>query len=204
LAWNKGVKIRIQPFSSTDLTMQQMDDYRPGKPGSPTVQQILDYHGLFLLNLDRSYDHQALEALKRSHAAKLAQHTAAVKNIRDQRAAAGVPPNEEALQEIFETMGQATLKRKIDKLAEAIKTFEAAIGDQPELTSRQQLDPKRTVFVMDPPQEFPSVAAMEFFLSMEENAEIRARHLAFKAQAEEAEVDPSNVDVSELLKGMGE
>ena len=46
---------------------------------------------------------------------------------------------------------------------------------------RTQLDPARTVFAMDPPREFPSVAAMDFFLK--QNDEIRAKHLAWQAQA---------------------
>jgi len=36
------------------------------------------------------------------------------------------------------------------------------------------------VFVLDPPREFPSMAAMEFFLEL--NPEVRARHQAFATQ----------------------
>ena len=39
---------------------------------------------------------------------------------------------------------------------------------------------------MDPPTEFPSVAAMNFFLSREENREIKNKHDAYVAQAAEA------------------
>jgi hypothetical protein len=42
------------------------------------------------------------------------------------------------------------------------------------------MDPKRTVYVLEPPREFPSVAAMEFFL--EQNAKVNALHEAFKRQ----------------------
>jgi len=181
LPWDRGVKIMIDAFGSAELTMQQMDDFRPGKPGSADVQSTLDYYGLFLLDSDRAYDNQAVEALRRSRDAKKSQYTAAVRNITDRRAAAGVAPNEDALAETIDQMGYKELDRKVQILSAAVKEFEKAIGDTPEKSTRTQMDPKRTVFVMDPPREFPSVAAMEFFLR--ENDDVRAKHQAFSQQA---------------------
>lgn len=190
LPWDRGVKIMIEAFGSAELTMQQMDDFRPGKPGSADVKSTLDYYGLFLEDTDRPYDNQAVEALRRSRDAKKAQYTAAVRNITDRRAAAGVAPNEEALAETIDQMGYKELDRKIQILSDAVKGFTDAIGDKPEATLRTQLDPKRTVFVMDPPREFPSVAAMEFFLK--QNDDIRAKHFAFSQQAVSAPEAPTS------------
>jgi len=181
LPWDRGVNIYIQAFGATELTMQQVDDFRPGKPGSADVAQVLNYFGLFLLDADRPYDNQALEALRKAHAAKKSQHDAAVRNIIDRRAAAGVTPNDDALNETLEQMGYNELNRKIGILKEAVREFEKVVGTNPEQSLRRQLDPKRTVFVLDPPREFPSVAAMDFFLR--ENPEIQANHQAFGQQA---------------------
>ena len=181
LDWDRGIRIKIEPFGATELTMQQMDDFRPGKPGSADVKQTLDYYGLFLLDSDRPYDNQALEAVRRAHAAKKAQYDAGVRNITDRRSASGIAPNEEALEETLSQMGYTALREKVETLKKQAAAFEAVVGAQPERTQRQQLDPKRTVFILDPPREFPSVASMEFFL--EGNPEIKAKHTAFHAQA---------------------
>lgn len=162
--------------------MQQMDDYRPGKPGSAEVKQFLDYHGLFLYDTDRPYDHQALDALKQSYRLKKAQYDAAIRSMTDHRAAANMPLNDESMEETIKQMGYATLRDKIEVLGEAIGKFQEVVDANPLTGQRRQLDPARTVYVMDPPREFPSVAAMEFFLKLPENVEIRAKHQAFALQ----------------------
>lgn len=182
LTWHHGIKIKVPAFGSVDLTMQQMDDFRPGKAGSAQVKQTLDYYGLFLMNTDRPYDNQALEALRRSRDAKKAQYDAAVRNITDRRAAQGIAPNEEALEETLRQMGYVELKRKVRVLDEAVSRFVSVVGNEPEQFIRMQLDPKRTIFVLDPPREFPSVAAMEFFL--DQNPDVRAKHEAYCVQAD--------------------
>ncbi len=181
LNWSLGVNIKIPAFDATDLTMQQMDDYSPGKAGSAAVKQVLDYHGLFLLHTDRPYDNQALDALRRARTSKKAQYDAAFRNIVDRRAAQGIAPNQEALEETLTTLGLTELDRKVKLLEKAIDRFSAEVGDTPERSIRAQLDPKRTVFVLDPPREFPSVAAMDFFL--EQNPKIQAKQQAFNEQA---------------------
>ncbi len=179
--WERGINIHIQAFGDTELTMAQMDDFRPGKPGSADVAQTLNYYGLFLLDADRPYDNQALTALSKSVAAKKAQYDAAVRNITDRRAQAGIAPDPAALAETIDQMGYKELGRKVDVLKDAVKEFRAVVGDNPEVSLRAQLDPARTVFVLDPPREFPSVAAMDFYLKQHD--EIKAKHLAFSQQA---------------------
>lgn len=189
LPWDRGVSIVLEPFGHAELSMQQMDDFRPGKPGSAAVNEVLNYHGLFLLDADRPYDNQALEALRRAHASKKAQYDATIRNITDRRAASGVAPNEEALAETLTQMGYTELGRKVSVLAEAIKKFQEVVGSQPEVAAHKQLDPKRTIFVLDPPRQFPSVAAMEFFLT--ENPEVEVKHQALNEQAAGVSQTPS-------------
>ena len=182
LDYSAAIKIRIDPFGSKELTMAQMDDLRPGKPGSAAVKSVLDTFGLFLLDVDRPYDNQALEALRLSHRAKKAQFDAAYQNLVSSRAAAGVAPNEEALEETLRQMGLARIRDEVAILAKAVKKFEEVVAKADASSVRSQFDPKRTIFVTDPPREFPSVAAMDFFL--EQNPETAARHKAFKMQEE--------------------
>lgn len=181
LNWECGINIRIPAFGTANLTMQQMDDFRPGKPGSADIKSTLDYFGLFLLDIDRHYDNQALEALRRSQAAKKQQYNAAVQNIADRKSAAGVPHNPDALEETLKQMGYIKLREEIYLLENAISKFQKAVGVNPERSVTPTLDPARTVFVIDPPYEFPSVAAMEFFL--DQNPEIKAKHAALKDQS---------------------
>lgn len=201
LPWHRGINIKVDAFDSKELTMEQMDDVRPGKPGSADVKSVLDYHGLFLMDSDRPYDNQALEALQRAYQSKKAQYDAAVRNITDRRAATGVAPNEEALEETLRQMGYVRLRDQIDTLKDAIAKFREVVGDRPEQSLRQQLDPARTVFVLDPPREFPSVAAMEFFL--DKNPEVKAKHQAFNAQAA-GEADAPTSPVSAIQQFVAE
>lgn len=178
LPWHRGINILIEPFGDTNLTMQQMDDYRPGKAGSADARSVLDYHGLFLLDTDRPYDNQALEALQRSHRAKKGQYEEVVKNLHMQRAKSGIAPNEAAFDENLKQLGYERLHNEVLQLEEAIKAFQKAVGTGPEKSTRPQYDPNRTVMVTEPPREFPSVAAMNFFL--DQNPEIKAKHEALK------------------------
>ena len=202
LPWQAGIPIRIEPFGAADLTMQQMDDFRPGKPGSATVKSVLDTFGLFLLDVDRPYDNQALEALGRSHKMKKAQYDAAYQNLISTRAAAGVAPNEEALEEILRQMGLVRLREEVLILFAATKRFEGVVEKQANVAVHKQLDPKRTVFVTDPPREFPSVAAMEFFLSQDD--EIAARHKQYKKRETGEELGEMDAATREFLEADGE
>jgi len=126
--YEPGIRIKIPAFSDTDITMQQMDDFRDGKPGSEAVLELLDYDGLFLMDTDRPYDYQALTALTKAKDKKKAQYDAAVKNLRDRRAAAGMSSDEENFQEIIKMMGYDKLKEKVDVLTQQINEYKKAIG----------------------------------------------------------------------------
>jgi len=180
LDWEKGIKIVVPEFGSADLTMQQTDDFRPGKPGSENVLNLLDYHGLFLFDVDRPYDNQALESLRKAHGAKKFQYDEAVGRLKARRSSQGIHEDAEVLEEVLEQMGLARIRDMVKVLAEQIAKYEEIIGADHVIAT--QLDPNRTVFVLEPPREFPSQAAMEFYL--EQNPEVSAKHEAFKRQQE--------------------
>jgi hypothetical protein len=193
--WDRGIKIRVPAFGETALTMQQMDDFRGDKPGSEDVQSTMNAIGVFLYDTDRPYDNQAVEALERMHKALKAQFDAMYKNLIDQRAAAGIAPNEEALEELVKTMGLATLRDKVTTLKKQAALYRTKVS--PEQRVRESLDPARTIFVLDPPRQFPSVTAMEFFLA--ENSEVKAAHEAFLARSEAA-AEEDTVEASAELQ----
>lgn len=177
LPYEKGIVLKLEPFGSKDLTMQQMDDFRDGKPGSENVQEVLNYFGLFLYDADRPYNNQALQALRASHRAKSERF----KNAREgvlQRSV-NLPGGGADVDEQLERLGFAGLRREIEVLEQQIKKYEASVTDDDGGRVVTKLDPTRTIFVMDPPTEFPSKEAMEFFLEQPENAEVRARHEEF-------------------------
>jgi hypothetical protein len=179
LNWDRGVDIKIPAFDETVLTMAQMDDYRGDKPGSEAVRETVDTFGLFLSDSDRSYDHQALEALKRCRLKKKAHFDAAYRLLVDRRAAAGIRPDDDALEETLKQMGLATVRDQVKTLDTMISKLENAVG--PERTVREQLDPARTIFALNPPRQFASVSAMEFFL--DEHPDVKAEHEAFQKRA---------------------
>jgi len=150
--WDRGVRIRIPAFGETNLTMQQMDDFRGDKPGSEEIQNTLDAIGVFLFDSDRPYDNQAVEALERMYRAKKAQFDDAHRNLLASRSAQGIAPNDEALEETLKQMGLATLRDKIGVLKDQAKRYREEIG--PETRIREKLDPSRTIFVLDLPSTF--------------------------------------------------
>lgn len=180
LDWgNRGLRIRIPAFGSKEITPAQQADYTPGTPGEDAVFAELNYYGVFLLDIDRPYDNQALEALEKARAARKEKYDSAVRRMMDRRAQMGVSPDPEALEEAVRQMGLADIRQQIQTLEQQITKLRNLVGTERRV-ARPKLDPARTVFVLDPPREFPSVAAMEFFLEL--NPEIKAKHEAFVAE----------------------
>lgn len=183
LDYAPGIRLRVDGFDSVPLTMSQMDDFRGDKPGSEAVDAVLDTFGLFLFDSDRPYDNQALEALKRMLAILSDRYRSADQRLRASHSAQGISTNEEAHAETMAQLGYKTVGEKIEVLKTQIKEYEKIAGPTSR-NVRPKLDPKRTIFVISPPREFPSVAAMEFFLR--ENAEIAMQHKTFVARQEAA------------------
>jgi hypothetical protein len=193
LDYDRGVRLRVNAFGSLPLTMQQMDDFRGDKPGSEAVEAVLDTFGLFLYDSDRPYDNQALEALKRMFAVLSDRYRSAERRLRDGRSAQGISTDDDALYETLDQLGYKKVKEKIDTLKIQIAEYEKAAG--PERNVREKLDPARTIFVLNPPREFPSVATMNFFLS--QNEKIRLEHASFTARTEAAALREEPSFVSE-------
>lgn len=180
LDWgNRGQRIRIPAFGSKEITAEQQADYTPGTPGEDAVYAELNYYGVFLLDIDRPYDNQALEALEKARAARKEKYDGAVRRMADRRSQMGVSPDPEALEEAVKQMGLVEIRQQVKTLEAQITKLRSLVGPE-RRTARPKLDPARTVFVLDPPREFPSIAAMEFFLEL--NPEVRARHEAFQTQ----------------------
>jgi len=163
--WHKGVVIRVAPGSHTDLTVEQMDDFRPGKPGSEEVQTLMRYHGVFLLDSDKDYDVQALASLNDARKSKESQYKESMASIRRERAAQGVNEDDATFAEVTRQLGLDKLKNRVDKLQEWIKYYGKVVeSKKATLSQTSQLDPEKTLFLTDgPPREFPSVAAKALF-----------------------------------------
>jgi len=180
LDWgNRGQRIRIPAFGDREITAEQQKDYTPGTPGEDAVYAELNYYGVFLLDIDRPYDNQALEALEKARAARKEKYDGSVRRMMDRRSQMGVSPDPEALEEAVRQMGLVDVRTQIRVLEQQIDKLRNLVGADRRV-ARPKMDPARTVFVLDPPREFPSVAAMEFFLEL--NPEVRARHQAFATQ----------------------
>jgi hypothetical protein len=185
IGWDRGVVLRIPEFGETTLTMQQMDDFRNDKPGSEGVRDTLNHYGLFLMDTDRDYDRQAVEALRRCLKAKKEQYEGVIRRMQDTHSAQGLSLDENIISEKLVMMGYGEWGTHIKQLETQIKEYEAEMTGE-DHKPRQQFDPARTIFVTDPPREFPSAGAMRFFLSLPENRDIKVKHESHVARAAEA------------------
>jgi len=182
--YDRGVDLQIPAFGSINLTLQQMDDFREDKPGSETVEEITGYHGLFLQDTDRPYENQALEALRRSHARKKAACEEITQGHRDRAARQSLNIPEETFEQVEQQMGIHLLRDQIAVLEKLIKKYEGVVKGDSNVRKRTQLDPERTVFALNPPKEFDSIIARQFFL--EENKDIAKREAEIRKSMEEA------------------
>lgn len=180
IKWAAGRNIDIEPFGEVALqSREQQEDFLPDRPGAEAVRMITDFHGVFLLDPDRDYDVQALDGIKRALSSRRERYTKKRQTEIESRAANGLPTDENTIQARLETIGYGKMKAEMEILEKQAKQLEkvAVESDGPS----SQFDPKRTIFVLDPPKEFPSVAAMEFFLDLPGNEKIKERHEAFRA-----------------------
>lgn len=184
LPYEKGIVLRVPAYGDVELTRQQMDDYSPDKPGSEAVLEETDYFGVFLLDADRPYDEQALEALKKSARKKEQRFNEVVQTHRDRAARQNITIDESTFDNLLKQMGMDQIKTEIETLKGHITKLQTIV-DEAGPNRRAQLDPARTVFALQPPREFPSVASREFFL--EQNQEIAAKEKEYREALEQAE-----------------
>ncbi len=178
IPYEKGISIKIPADGEVDLTMGQLDDFRPGKPGSEETRKILTFEGVFLQDSDISFDLQALQTLEacvRDRQDRINTFTDRTKNS---RLAGGASVDEESMAELLVSSGYQRMQDGTNKLKVRIKMLKKIVSaDERKGSVRQNLDPERTCFVINPPRQFPSKTSLAMFLS--ENPEIAAKHEKF-------------------------
>jgi hypothetical protein len=184
--YEKGIVITIPAFGQVDLTMGQFEDYRPNTPGAEAVYEILDTEGVFLFDTDRPYENQALDTLKRTLKKREDLVNTKEKHYTDLTARQNLNYSPEQMENVFRQLGTVQLREKCEAIKRFIEKYEAVVKKE---TSRRRtvLDPDRTVFSTNPPREFPSKVAREFFLS--ENPTIAAKEAELRAGMAKAEAE---------------
>jgi hypothetical protein len=182
--YDRGVSIHVPAEGSVQLTVQQMADFQEGRPGSEEARLKLTTQGLFLVDNDREYDVQALEAINLCVKYLEGRYNEAVARLQDMHIAANLPsnPEDDAFKNKLRTMGLLRLKTETEALRKRADMYLEAVGPQPDrfTPSMPKFDPERTCFITDPPKEFASKTALRIFL--EENPEIKAKHEKFSAR----------------------
>lgn len=187
LDYERGIRLVIPADGSLELTMGQLDDFRPGKPGSEEVRRTLDWYGLFLRDPDLSFDSQALKALKASRNSKKSQYDAFVTSVRDQRTALGREPDDDTLNALKAKSGygQDGLEGQIVALEARIEMLEKEQVSESSAKTIEQLDPELTCFGVQPPRQFETKLQLKMFMTAQPK-EIIEKHEAFVAALEDA------------------
>ncbi len=193
IAYQQGVFIDVPADGEVNISMQQLDDFRPGKPGSEETKKILDFEGVFLQDSDLSYDFQALESLKsyvRERKDRIRTFLERTKGVRTQQ---GVNVDDDVMQELLDSAGYGNMQRCVDKVQGRISLLEKLVNtDEAKGYVGRTLDPERSCFVTNPPRQFPSKTALALFLA--EHPEIKAKHDALLGV--DAEADASTIAAS--------
>ena len=178
--WHAGIDITVPSDGHVDLDVSEMDDFRPGKPGSEEVQLMMDSHGIFLRDIDVPFELQALECLKRSVRMNRTHYAEAVNNIKARRAQIGIPNDDSALEETLRQLNFTQLADRIKVMENRIRYYEKHLAPEERKPVREKLDPKRTVPWTNPPKVFETALQCEMWLS-EEGEEAQKRHAAWIA-----------------------
>ena len=182
IPYSRGIYIVVPADGDTDLSMEQLDDFRAGKPGSEETRKILQFEGVFLQDTDLSYDYQALVTLRAAVKERKDRIKTFIDRTRNSRIAGGATVDEATMEDLIQSAGYGRMQDDVDKLQARIDTLVSVVNeDEAKGTVRQTLDPNRTCFVINPPRQFPSVTALAMFLN--ENPKIKAEHDALTAPA---------------------
>jgi len=185
IPYSRGIYIKIAADGETDLSMEQLDDFRGGKPGSEETRKILQFEGVFLQDTDLSYDYQALRTLREAVKEREERIKTFIDRTRNSRIAGGATVDEATMEDLIQSAGYGRMIEDVNKLKARIAHLVKVVNeDENRGAVRQTLDPKRTCFVINPPRQFPSETALAMFLS--EHPEIKAQHEALTAGAEVA------------------
>ena len=188
--WHAGICLTIEPDGSLDLSgqlgVEQMDDFRDGKPGSEAVQELMKHWGIFLRDHSRTYESQALDVIRAATRSREIMYNEFVNNLRKGRAREGISENPEAFEELIRQSGYAKVRTEIDILKGRVKFLEKEIGDTPAVV-RERLDPERTLMFTDPPRIFPTKVALQMFLNDPGNDKVKKQYDAYMANYRKAE-----------------
>jgi hypothetical protein len=186
IAYQQGVFIDVPADGEVNISMQQLDDFRPGKPGSEETKKILDFEGVFLQDSDLSYDFQALEALKSYVRERKERIRTFIDRTKGSRTQQGVNVDDEVIDEILKQAGYDNMQKKVDKVTKRIQILEKLVNsDEAKGFVGRTLDPERSCFVTNPPRQFPSKTALALFLA--ENPAIKKEHDALIGVDEDAD-----------------
>lgn len=190
IPYERGIYITIRADDETTLSMQQFDDFRPGKPGSEAAKKLLDFEGVYVADSDLSYDFQALQALQIAVRERKDRIKTFTERTRNSRIAGGATVDDATMDDLLNTSGYARMKKDVEKLEARIKVLSTVVSaDERKGAVQQTLDPERTCMVINPPRQFPSKTALLMFLN--ENPDIKAKHEALvgsdEDEVEEAE-----------------
>ena len=196
IPYERGVYINIPADGDVELSMGQLDDFRPGKPGSEAARKLLEFEGVFLSDTDLSYDLQALRALESAVRERKDRIKTFVDRTKNSRIAGGATVDDATMDDLVESSGYGRMQQDVDKMVSRISTLQGVVrADKTHGAVRQNLDPKRTCFVINPPRQFPSETALAMFLSEHPDIAEAHRKLTEPTPADEA---------ADIEKGLGE
>src|SRR5262245_54941005 len=95
--WNydRGVHIKLEPDSSLNLVDVEMSNqFRPGLPGSETVKEGMQQHGIFLRDDNVPFEMQAMDALRGCIRYHESLYTEATSNLRRKASQVGINSDE--------------------------------------------------------------------------------------------------------------
>lgn len=195
--YHAGRVIVIPADGSVELSVDEMDDFRDGKPGSEDVQSNMSFHGIFLRQHDRPYELQAIEALEASAKMKSDHTRNFEQSLRSARAAQNTPLSDESFALIFEQSGNSRLKKQADTALERARFLRSQIDVEKAASSiHKEYDPERTLLFTNPPKEFPTRLALQMFLNDAGNEDLRARW------QEQMGLNETQTETDETLKEM--
>jgi hypothetical protein len=170
--YHRGEKLNIPADGAVKLTHDQLQDFRTGTPGHEGVRNIMEMYGLFLLDGERSYDEQALEAISATLKEKQKRLDEFVTRTQDQRLATGRPIDDQTMTKLMESSGYDKIKEQVEQLSERKEFLRGRISDASVV--RDRIDPRVTCLATDPPRTFPSETALQMFLKS--NPELAEQH----------------------------
>ena len=116
IPYERGVYISIPADGEVGLSMQQFDDFRPGKPGSEAAKKLLDFEGVFVADSDLSYDYQALQALQIAVRERKERIKTFIDRTRNSRIKGGATVDDATMEDLIENTGYGRMSKDVEKM----------------------------------------------------------------------------------------